>query len=458
MEPGNTGILPPTQADSRHTANAHNDAAAIARHTRSTPFQAAVTPLDRWLVRKMVAVVGNPPVRISLWDGSEVTPPCKNPVAELVYCDRIALLKTILDPELYWGDLYCTGRVLFNGDMTGFMATIYRGIRARGRPGRVWHWMQQWGQHRSSNAPGRARQNIHHHYDIGNAFYALWLDAQAMQYTCAYFPHAGMSLEEGQLAKLHHICRKLQLKPGDQVVEAGCGWGGLARFMARHYGVKVTAYNISPEQISYARQRTLEEGLTDQIEYVLDDYRNICGQFDVFVSVGMLEQVGRRDYQHLGEVIRQCLRPAGRGLIHSIGRIRPGPMNAWIERRIFPGARPPSLGELMQVFEPNRLSVLDVENIRLHYAHTLALWAERFEARREAIVAMMDEEFYRAWGLYLHGSTAAFNSGELQLFQVVFNHAGNNDVPWSRHYQYIPVTTRAAGKTRLSVVPSGRSG
>ena len=409
------------------------------RHRRISPmFHSRVTWLDRWLVKKMLDVVGNPPVRISLWDGLEVTPHRDDPVAIMVYCDRAALLKTILDPELHWGDLYCSGRVEFEGDMAEFMETIYRGISGKEKIS----WSRKailWLGHRSVfNSFDKAKENIYHHYDIGNDFYRLWLDSAEMQYTCAYFPFDKMSLEEAQVAKLHHVCRKLNLKPGDTVVEAGCGWGGLARFMAKHYGARVTAYNISREQVKYARQKAEEEGLSDLVEYVLDDYRNIKGTFDVFVSVGMLEHVAKHDYQELGDVIKRCLKPDGRGLIHSIGRIIAGPINAWIERRIFPGACPPTLSEMMQIFEPNDLTAYDVENLRLHYSKTLEAWAQRFEDHESEITEMMDEEFVKAWGLYLYGSLAAFNVGELQLFQVVFGHVENNDIHWSRHYMYDP--------------------
>jgi cyclopropane-fatty-acyl-phospholipid synthase len=424
-------------------------------HRKKSPlFHSGVTWLDRWLTAKMLDVVGNPPVRISLWDGVEVTPYCEHPLASLVYCDRAALIKTIIDPELHWGDLYCSGRVEFEGDMAKFMEVIYRGIHSTRKASRFRRLVYWAGHRRIFNSLDKARENIYHHYDIGNEFYKLWLDKEVMQYTCAYFPHADMTLEQGQVEKLHHICRKLALKPGDTVVEAGCGWGGLARFMATHYGVTVTAYNISREQVKYANRRALEEGISGQVTYVLDDYRNIRGQFDVFVSVGMLEHVARRDYQGLGEIIRHCLKPEGRGLIHTIGRISEGPMNAWIERRIFPGARPPALSEMMEIFEPASLSVLDVENIRLHYARTLELWTQRFEQHTGDITDMMDEEFVKAWGLYLNGSIAAFRVGELQLYQVVFSHARNNNVPWSRHYIYHQTSGKAPGKTKLTVVPS----
>jgi len=420
--------------------------------TKSPMFHPEVTWLDRWLTRKMIEVVGNPPVRISLWDGVEVTPYCENPVAVLVYYDRGALLKTIVDPELYWGDLYCTGRVGFDGDMAEFMEAIYNGISGREKAGWLRTLVLWFGHRRIFNSFDKARENIHHHYDIGNDFYKLWLDTEEMQYTCAYFPRKNMTLEEAQVAKQHHVCRKLKLKPGDTVVEAGCGWGGLARFMARHYGVRVVAYNISEQQVRYARQRAEEEGLSHQVEYVLDDYRNIQGKFDVFVSVGMLEHVAKCDYRELGEVIKRCLKPEGLGLIHSIGRVIEGPMNSWIERRIFPGACPPTLSEMMRVFEPNNMTVLDVENIRLHYSRTLQMWAERYENNKQAIVEMMDEEFFRAWSLYLHGSTAAFNVGELQLFQVVFSHTENNNIPWSRQHVYDSGKGRDAGKVKLTVV------
>jgi cyclopropane-fatty-acyl-phospholipid synthase len=413
-------------------------------------FHSRVFWFDRLLVTKMVDVVGNPPVRISLWDGVEATPPCDNPMAVMTYCDRSALLKTIVNPELHWGDLYCSGRVIFRGDLAKFMEAIYRGLRSKGKPGFVRRFFVWLGHRRIFNSFDKARENIHHHYDLGNDFYKLWLDTESMQYTCGYFPRDGMTLEEGQFAKLDHVCRKLNLKPGESVVEAGCGWGGLARFMAKHYGVSVKAYNISTEQVNYARQQAEAEGLSGQVEYVLDDYRNIEGEYNVFVSVGMLEHVATHDYEELGALIKRILKPSGRGLIHAIGRKVEGPMNAWIERRIFPGARPPALSQFMGIFEPNDLVVYDIENLRLHYSKTLALWAERFHAHSETIVDMMDDEFLKAWGLYLDGSIAAFNSGALQLFQVVFSHDFNNDLPRSRHYIY---SHNPSGKAPLTAVP-----
>jgi cyclopropane-fatty-acyl-phospholipid synthase len=425
--------LQPREAGMRQVEKHHrSNVLGIVHKPKKSASRA--TGFDQWLVKKMLGAVGNPPISVVLWDGAEITT-SSAPTVVLTIHDRSALLYLLFDPEFYFGDLYSAGRVEVLGDFTEFLETVYLSIQKSASKS-VWHRFMEWRHHPRANTLRGSRGNITHHYDLSNDFYKLWLDKEAMQYTCAYFPEESMSIEDAQVAKLHHICRKLQLKPGDTVAEAGCGWGGLARFMAKHYGVKVRAFNISHEQIVFARSKALEQGLADQVEYVEDDYRNIDGKYDVFVSVGMLEHVGQQHYKDLGEVIARVLKDDGRGLVHSIGRNSPGLMNAWIEKRIFPGAYPPSLKEMMDIFEPHDLSVLDVENLRLHYARTLEHWLERFEAHSDEIRYQFDEAFVRAWRLYLAGSIAAFNTGELQLFQIVFNRALSNDVPWSRAHLY----------------------
>lgn len=406
-----------------------------AGHTHRDGSHSPVTALDRWLVRQLLSSVGNPPIQISLWNGERFG--SKKGVARtrLHFRDRQAVLQLALNPELQFGDMYSAGRISVEGDLVDFLETTYRRLDAT-EPGALRGLIARLINRPRTNSLSGSRNNIHHHYDIGNAFYRLWLDSEVMQYTCAYYPDPAMSLEHAQVAKLHHVCRKLRLEPGMTVVEAGSGWGGLARFMARHYGVTVRAYNISHEQVMFARARAEEEGLADRVEYVEDDYRTIRGEYDVFVSVGMLEHVGVQHFQELGEVIDRCLKPQGRGLIHTIGRNKPGLMNAWIERRIFPGACPPSLGEMMRIFEPQCFSIQDVENLRLHYAKTLHHWLARFEAHTDEIRGMFDEHFVRAWRLYLAGSIAAFTTGSLQLFQVMFERPQNNDLPWHRGRLY----------------------
>jgi cyclopropane-fatty-acyl-phospholipid synthase len=390
---------------------------------------------ERAALHWLLKTFGNPPLHFVMWNGEVISNSQDAPVARIHFREPGALYRMLLDAELFFGDDYSSGRIEVEGYFVEFLEQIYRGIAHAPKPGFVRQMLQAWLRRPRNNSLEGSQENIHHHYDLGNDFYRLWLDEE-MQYTCAYFAQAAMSLEEAQRAKMDHVCRKLELKPGMTVVEAGCGWGGLARHMALNYGVKVRSYNISHQQIMYATHRARAEGYANRVEYVEDDYRNIRGHFDAFVSVGMLEHVGIDHYPVLGEVAANSLKENGRGLIHSIGRNRPGMMNAWIEKRIFPGGHPPALSEMMQIFEPNRFAVLDVENIRLHYAKTLAYWLERFEANVDTITAQTSPEFVRAWRLYLAGSMAAFTAGDLQLFQVVFAHGVCNEVPWTRWHLY----------------------
>jgi cyclopropane-fatty-acyl-phospholipid synthase len=394
-----------------------------------------VSSLDRWMARKLLDLLNDPPLVLVLWNGEEIASPSK-PVARVRINDNDVLNQLLINPALHFGDLYSVGRIEIDGDLVAFLETAYRAAATSPKYQKLMTAQTLFFNRPRANRISDSRDNIHHHYDIGNDFYEMWLDSEAMQYTCAYFPSGNLTLEQAQRAKMDHVCRKLRLKPGDRVVEAGSGWGGFACHMAKHYGVQVTSYNISHQQIVYAREKAKAGGLDEQVEYIEDDYRRIVGEFDVFVSIGMLEHVGRDHYGELGDVINRCLAPHGRGLIHSIGRNKAELMNAWIEKRIFPGAYPPTLREMMEIFEEHEFSVLDVENLRLHYAKTLEHWLERLNLHADKIEQSYDTAFLRAWRLYLAGSIAGFNTGTLQLFQVVFTRGSNNDIPWTRAHLY----------------------
>ncbi len=384
------------------------------------------------LLQGMLRRLGEPPIEFVLWSGERIAPGAE-PVCRVRIGDRATLLSVLADPQVRFPDAYSEGRIEIEGDLVRLLEEVYRAGSASASPG----FGRMLGRLRRPhvNTLSGSRENIHHHYDIGNEFYALWLGA-TMAYTCAYYPTPETTLDEAQSAKMHHVCRKLRLRAGESVVEAGCGWGTLALHMARHYGVKVRAFNISREQVAYARERAAREGLASQVEYVLDDYRNVSGRYDAFVSVGMLEHVGVDNYRGLGAVIARSLGDNGRGLIHSIGRNFPAPLQPWIEKRIFPGACPPSLGQMMGIFEPWDLSILDVENLRLHYAQTLRDWLALFEAEAGRVRRMFDEKFVRMWRMYLAGSVAGFTTGTLQLFQVVFAPRANNGIPRTRAHLY----------------------
>jgi cyclopropane-fatty-acyl-phospholipid synthase len=386
----------------------------------------ASTAVDRWALRRIQATVPGAPIQFALWDGYELPSPSRPVAGTIRFRNRIALFSWLWDPDLNFGETYMSGAVEIDGDLVELLEAVYRALSPR-QPRPWWLWQR-------SNTLQAARQNVHHHYDLGNDFYRLWLDEE-MVYTCAYFPSPDDSLEAAQLAKMDLVCRKLRLAPGERVLEAGCGWGSLALFMAANYGVSVRAFNVSVAQIAYARERAARMGLSDRVEFVEDDYRNTTGTYDAFVSVGMLEHVGLPEYATFGSVIDRSIHANGRGLLHFIGRDRPAPLNPWITRRIFPGAYPPTLSEVFErALMPQNLSVLDVENLRLHYEKTLDHWLRRFNDAADTVARMFDDTFVRAWRLYLSGSQVAFRTGSMQLFQIVFARGGSNRIPWVREH------------------------
>ena len=345
--------------------------------------------------------------------------------------DRTTLLHLAWDPETAFATAYTSGRLEVEGELEPLLERI--SVASRDWPER---WWQGWTLFDGSR--DRVRESIHQHYDLGNEFYRLWLDRDLV-YTCAYFEQPDMSLEAAQTAKLDLVCRKLNLQPGETVVEAGCGWGALALHMAKHYGVHVRAFNISHEQIKYARARAEREGVA-HVDFFEQDYRDIDGTCDAFVSVGMLEHVGVAHFAALGDVIGRVLRPDGRGLLHFIGRNQPRPLSKWIRDNVFPGAYPPTLDEVsVGVLRPANLSVLDVENLRLHYALTLAHWLQRYEQHRNEVARQHGDAFVRMWRMYLAGSQAAFATGGMQLFQILFARGETNQVPWTRDWLRTPI-------------------
>lgn len=403
---------------------------AVTLDPRDTTSHASVLPIDRWLIRTFLRLIGDPAIRLALWNGEAITTAAADPVATVRFHDRRTMLRCLTRPELAFGEAYTDGRLAVDGDLLAALEAMYR------VPVKPWvDRILRRAQPPRRNSLSGSRSNIHEHYDLGSDFYRLWLD-ERMVYTCAYFPTPDASLEAAQVAKMEHVCRKVVLRPGERVAEAGCGWGSLALHMARTHGVTVRAFNISHEQIAFAREQAARQGLANRVEFVEDDYRNISGEYDVFMSVGMLEHVGPDHYHDLGRVMGRCLGTHGRGLIHTIGRNRPMRLNAWIEKHIFPGGYPPTLSEMMALFEPFNFSVTDIENLRLHYEKTAAQWLARFEGVTDRVAQMFDERFVRAWRLYLSGTTVAFRVGLLQLFQVVFARSHDNAIPWTRAHLY----------------------
>ena len=285
----------------------------------------------------------------------------------------------------------------------------------------------------SHNTPGRSRRNVAHHYDLGNAFYRLWLDAD-MQYSCAYFPQGDETLDAAQTLKKRHIAAKLCLEPGQRVLDIGCGWGGMALYLARTAGVHVTGVTLSEEQLAVARARADAAGLADRVEFRLQDYRAVPETFDRVVSVGMLEHVGIDQLPGYFLSVRDRLAPDGVALIHSItSKAPPGITGPFLRKYIFPGGYAPSLSETFAAIERSGLWTLDAEIWRLHYAETLRHWRARFMARRPDVVGMYDERFARMWEIYLSASECAFRHGSSCVFQIQLGRR-RDAVPLHRDY------------------------
>ncbi|GAL98084.1 cyclopropane-fatty-acyl-phospholipid synthase [Acetobacter tropicalis NRIC 0312] len=283
------------------------------------------------------------------------------------------------------------------------------------------------------NPVKRARQNVAHHYDLDSRLYDLFLDKDK-QYSCAYFRRGDETLDEAQEAKKRHIASKLLLKPGMEVLDIGCGWGGMGLTLARDYGAIVTGITLSEEQLTIARQRARDEGLEGRVRFEMLDYRNLHRRFDRIVSVGMFEHVGVRHYGEFFDILKNSLVDDGVALVHSIGRNDgPGTTNPWINKYIFPGGYSPSLSEVFAAVEKSGLWVTDCEILRLHYAKTIAIWRERFAANRARAVALYDERFARMFEFYLDAAELSFRVQGHMNFQLQIS-PGIDAVPLTRDY------------------------
>ncbi len=345
--------------------------------------------------------------------------------------------KIFLNPELRGAEAIMNGDLLVErGTIHDFVELFFLNKRQFDMSPNQIFWnslARRFRRFMQHNSPMQARRNVQHHYDLGNDFYRMWLDRD-LQYSCGYFETGDETLDEAQTAKKRHIAAKLALEPGQTVLDIGCGWGGLALYLATVADVKVTGVTLAEEQLKVAKARAEFLGLSDRVEFRLQDYREVQGTFDRVVSVGMLEHVG---VPHLTDYflnVRDRLAPEGVALIHAISsKAPPGVTGPFLRKYIFPGGYTPSLSETFQSIERSGLWTLDNEIWRVHYARTLAAWRERFMAERETVVRMYDERFARMWELYLSACENAFRHGPSCVFQIQLGR--NRDaVPLTRGY------------------------
>ena len=350
----------------------------------------------------------------------------------------------LLDPRLGAAEAFIDGRLLIEeGDVMGLVSLL----RANapwdkggniGRPSAFKRLANRAGfaAEQINNRVG-SKKNVAHHYDIGNDLYALMLDAEHWQYSCAYWSEGVTTLAEAQGAKLAHIARKLHLSPGQEVLDIGCGWGGMAIHLARAHGVRVTGITLSEEQAALARERVQAAGVADRVTIMLEDYRDTAAsgrRFDRIVSVGMFEHVGRAQFDTFFAAAARMLADDGVMLLHTIGRMGgPGTTDAFTRKYIFPGGYIPALSETLAASEKVRLIATDIETLRLHYAKTIRCWYANCLAHRDAIVAMHDERFFRMWTFYLAGAATVFEHGSMCNYQIQYARS-RHALPITRDY------------------------
>ena len=351
--------------------------------------------------------------------------------------DRKVLFDLVRNPRLMIGEAYMDGRLSFDqGSMLELVEVVignsrfedggHRGTLKKGVMGKFRARFRR-------NDATSSRKNVAHHYDLDDKLYELFLDADR-NYSCAYFTDPGNSLEQAQRDKQAHIAAKLDLKPGQRVLDIGCGWGAMALAMHRLAGVEVLGVTLSTEQLAVARRRAQDAGVSDKVRFELMDYRAVKGRFDRIVSIGMFEHVGAAHYPEFFETCRNLMTQDGVMLLHTIGKYgsatAPDPFT---DKWIFPGYHVPSLSQMQAASEPLRLMTTDVETLRVHYAYTLKAWLKNCEAKRDEIVALYDERFYRMWEFYLAGGAAAFEFGAMNNFQVQYVR-DRNALPLTRDY------------------------
>ena len=307
---------------------------------------------------------------------------------------------------------------------------------------RVMHWFQTY------NPVGKSKENVAHHYDLSGHLYSLFLDADR-QYSCAYFTDPDNTLEQAQLDKKTHIAAKLLLKPEHTVLDIGCGWGGLGLYINEVSGADVTGITLSEEQLAVAQQRVSAQQ-KGKVRFELQDYRQVGAKFDRIVSVGMFEHVGYPQYATFFEKAADLLADDGVMLLHTIGRADgPGITNPWIRKYIFPGGYSPALSEILPFIEKARLTVTDIEVLRLHYAETLKNWRARFLANIDEVREIYDDRFCRMWEFYLAASEVTFRHAGHVVFQIQIAKR-QEDVPLTRDYitdweRDVHVKAKAAG-------------
>lgn len=395
--------------------------------------------MQKSLLQNSFGRVNSGAFEVTYWDSTTEQYGEGDPSFKLIFHEKIPFGRIVKDPVLAFGEAYMDGDIDFSGEMDEIMRFVNSNMDVfkQHQKGRI---LPKILSLQPLHTPLRKQmEDVQYHYDLGNDFFSLWLD-DTMSYSCAYFESPDDSLTQAQIQKIDHVLKKLQLRPGETLLDIGSGWGWLMIRAAQEYGVKAMGITLSREQFQETLQRIAGLGLEDQVEVELMDYRVLAGKgytFDKISSVGMFEHVGQDNYPHFMQALQKLLKEGGLALLHTITHTNEGPVNSWIDKHIFPGGYIPSLREVIWLLPEYNFHVIDVESLRIHYAMTLERWAEGFEKQVDKVREMYGDRFVRMWRLYLRSCASSFRVSGQNVHQILFSKGLNNDLSLTRRYQYI---------------------
>ena len=389
--------------------------------------------VDKIFIKSFLHTFKDESFCVKFWDGDEVKVGENEPLFKIILKKPIPKKDILTSTTLAFGEAYMNGDLEVEGDFLLMLNTVLKYKEKfttdfRGLP-KIFS---------NLTSTKKQKEEVTYHYDIGNDFYKLWLD-DTLSYSCAYFKNENESLGEAQLNKIHHLLKKLNLREGITLLDIGCGWGALLIEAAKLYKIKGLGITLSEEQFKAFKERIEKENLQDYLQVKLMDYRELEKSgllFDRVVSVGMLEHVGRSNYDLFMKCVSKVLKKEGVFVLHYISGLYESEGDAWIKKYIFPGGVIPTLREIISLSADYRFYTVDVESLRMHYYKTLLKWADNFEKNTDKVREMFDEKFVRMWRMYLYSCAACFYTGVIDLHQIVFTKGVNNSLPLTREYLY----------------------